>query len=154
MNHCEPSPVWVPGDHQQSCRETGSTLAVAPELSRDQQPRVWPRQEDQPMWRPTNISRHLLPCFYLLLMENILRRKLKEKWNLAFWKGRGKLSVVANSLGECNKIGFKDKNTQGAGDRWLSQGQRWRIKWTSIPASENREGSSLDARILSLRHNN
>lgn len=43
-------------------------------------------------------------------MENILRRKLKEKWNLVFRKGRGKFLVVVNSLGECNKIGFKDKN--------------------------------------------
>ena len=45
-------------------------------------------------------------------MENMLRRKLKEKWNLAFGTRRGKLSIAANSLGEYNKIGFKDKNPQ------------------------------------------
>lgn len=41
-----------------------------------------------------------------------MRRKLKEKWNLALGTGRGKLSIVANSLEEYNKIGFKDKNPQ------------------------------------------
>lgn len=26
----------------------------------------------------------------------------------------GELSIIASSLGECNKMGFADKNTQGA----------------------------------------
>ena len=37
MNQCEPSPVWVPGDHQQSGHGTGAMLAGSPEQSHGQQ---------------------------------------------------------------------------------------------------------------------
>lgn len=43
----------------------------------------------------------------------VVRRKLKEKWNLAFGTGKGKLSMLASGIEECNKIGFGDKNARG-----------------------------------------
>lgn len=46
-------------------------------------------------------------------MENVLKRMSKgKKWNLASRIGWGKLSIVANSLREYNKMGFKDKSPQ------------------------------------------
>lgn len=47
------------------------------------------RQADKPRWRPTRISGHLWLCLYPLLMENILRRKLKEKMESGFLNRKG-----------------------------------------------------------------
>lgn len=33
---------------------------------------------------------------------------------MGFWKGRGKLSIVAIGLEECSEIEFEEKNTRGS----------------------------------------
>ena len=87
VNQCEPSPVWVPGDHQQSGRGTGYTQV--PQSNHVVSSQEGGRQADQPRWRPTSISGHLRPCLYSLLMKNILRRKLKEKMESDFLNRKG-----------------------------------------------------------------
>lgn len=130
-NGCEPSPVWVPGDHQQSAHGTESMMAGAPELlglhpgettaRSAARSRFLPRQEDQPTRRPSNTGEHLWSCLQPLLLEKvssrlqkIVERKQKDKWNVAFWIGRGKLSIVAISLEEHSEIEFEEKNTRGS----------------------------------------
>ena len=53
-----------------------------------------------------------MALFIPLTHGEYFEEEVERKIEFAFGTGRGKLSIVAKSLGEYNKIGFKDKNPQ------------------------------------------
>lgn len=69
--------------------------------------------------------------------EGVLKRKLKDKWNLTFfrWKGE-RLWMFVSSQEEYNKARFKDKNTWTM--RWFSQGDEgWNeLQFLQVKASK------------------